>query len=72
MVAANSVQNGLAWSEGWRLCAFIKWTRWTLPMATIWQQHHKHCHCHHHYTNFTFSIHKNGQRFLHTCYSAYV
>jgi len=38
----------LAWFEGWwpsgAQSAFIKWTGWTLAMASPWWQHHKHCH----------------------------
>jgi len=36
------------WFEGWRPSgdqnAFIKWTGWTLAMASPWWHHHKHCH----------------------------
>jgi len=38
-----TVASELAWFEGWwpsgTQCTFIKWTRWTLALASPWQRH---------------------------------
>jgi len=52
-LVAGSHAKSVAWFEGWwpsgTESAVIRWTRWTLTMASQWWQHHKHCHWHYCY-----------------------